>query len=220
VEEPGAWYIPPALRQQLLEALSAPPLQGEKGAKMTYEEFLAWADEDTLAEWVNGEVVMTSPASSRHQDVTDFLTSILRSFVEQHDLGIVRSAPFQIKLEHGREPDLFFLAQAHLERLKENHVAGPPDLVVEIVSPESVARDRGEKFDEYARGGVPEYWLIDPQVRWAAFYWLDEQGLYQPAFTGSSGVFHSRAVPGFWLEVGWLWQPPRVVQALRELQVI
>jgi Uma2 family endonuclease len=137
---------------------------------MTYEEFLAWADEDTLAEWVDGEAVMSSPASRRHQSIAGFLTSVMRIFVEQRELGVILSAPFQMKLEHGREPDLLFVASENLERLKESYLDGPADLVVEIVSPESAGRDRGEKFYEYARGGVPEYWLIDPQLEWVEFY--------------------------------------------------
>ncbi len=145
----------PDLRLRLQQAIGKIPAQHSQ--KMTYEEFLAWADEDTLAEWVDGEVMMTSPASYRHQDTADFLVSVLRPFVEIHQLGIVCSAPFQMKLEHGREPDLLFVAQEHLGRLKETYLDGPADLVVEIVSPESVARDRGDKFYEYSRGGVPEY---------------------------------------------------------------
>jgi len=44
--------------------------------KMTYEEFLAWADEDTHAEWIDGEVIFLSPASNRHQDLAEFLISL------------------------------------------------------------------------------------------------------------------------------------------------
>jgi len=210
--------ISPELRDQLLEVLLAAPPNGT--TKMSYEEFLARADEDTLAEWVNGEMIMTSPASRNHQNVADFLTSVLRAYVEQHEAGMVLSAPFQVKLEQGREPDLHFVAREHQERLLENRVEGAPDLVVEIVSPESVGRDRGEKFAEYERGGVPEYWLVDPQVRWVAVYNLDATGCYQPTFTGTAGVFHSQVVKGLWLRAEWLWQPPRVVQVLRELQLV
>ncbi len=199
------------LRRRLLEVLLSP----SEPRKMTYEEFLAWADEDTLAEWVaspgeeTGEAVMYSPASKRHQSIADFLVSVMRVFVEQHDLGIILSAPFQMKLERGREPDLLFVAHEHLDRLKETYLDGPADLVVEIVSPgpDGVERDRGKKFYEYACGGVPEYWLIDPQAGWAEFYRL-EAGHYRPAFSGDKGVYHSEALPGFWLRVEWLWQEP------------
>ena len=192
------------LRSRLLEVLVAPPAP----RKMAYEEFLAWANEDTLAEWVDGEVVMYSPASDRHQDLARFLTSVLGIYVETHSLGVIRPAPFQMKLERGREPDLLFVASGHLARLKETYLDGPADLVVEIISPESVARDRGTKFYEYAQGGVREYWLIDPRVEWIEFYRLGEAGFYETVFSGREGVYHSEVLPDFWLRVEWLWQKP------------
>ncbi len=193
--------------------------------KMTYEAFLAWADEDTLAEWIalpgtdKGEIVMTSPASNKHQDLVRFLVSILGIYVEQKQIGIVRPAPFQMKLEHGREPDLLYVAQAHLDRVKPTYLDGPADLVVEIISPESIARDRGEKYYEYARGGVPEYWLIDPQAEWCEFYQLKEGHHYQLAMEGNAGEYHSAVLTGFWLKIEWLWQTPlppvlKIAQAL------
>jgi Uma2 family endonuclease len=198
-----------SLRRQLLELLLAPvEPRAMTRQLMTYEEFLAWADEDTLAEWVDGEVVMYSPASERHQDISGFLESVLRSFVEVRQLGIVRGAPFQMKLaQSGREPDLLFVAQTNLERLKENYLDGPADLVVEIVSPESAGRDRGDKFYEYVQSGVPEYWLIDPQTEWAEFYQLEEEH-YRLAFSGKEGEYYALVLPGFKLRVEWLWQEP------------
>ena len=201
--EPGV--SPEELRRRVLETVQP----GNRPRRMTYEEFLAWADEDTCAEWVNGEVVMHSPASDRHQDISDFLTSVLRAFVETRRLGIIRSAPFQMRLAHsGREPDLLYLAYEHLERRKGTYLDGPADLVVEIMSPESAARDRGEKFYEYAEAGIPEYWLIDPDAQWAEFYRLGEFGLYEPVLTGREGLYRSEAVPDFWLRVEWLWEDP------------
>ena len=191
------------LRRRLLEVLLMPL----ERPRMTYEEFLAWADEDTLAEWVNGEVVMYSPASKRHQNIADFLLKVMGTYVESHDLGMVISAPFQMKLERGREPDLLFVASEHLTRLEETYLDGPADLVVEIVSPESVGRDRGEKLYEYARGGVLEYWLIDLQMEWADFYRLEGER-YRRVFSGEEGEYHALTLPGFWLRVEWLWQEP------------
>ena len=176
---------------------------------MTYEEFLEWADEDTLAEWVDGEVVMYSPASGRHQDIVLFLGFVLGFYTRIRGLGIVRLAPFQMKLKRsGREPDLLFVARENLHRLKGTYLDGPADLVVEVVSPESVIRDKGEKFYEYQEAGIPEYWLIDPDRERAEFYRLGEDGLYRVAFAGREGVFRSEVLPGFWLRVEWLWQEP------------
>jgi Uma2 family endonuclease len=207
-----------ALRRRLLDVLLSPA----EPPRMSYEEFLQWADEDTLAEWVDGEVIMMSPASNRHQDIAGFLESVLRSFVETRQLGIVRGAPFQMRLERsGREPDLLFVANEHLNRLKETYLDGPADLAVEITSPESAGRDRGDKFYEYAQGGVPEYWLIDPQTKWAEFHQLEGER-YRLVFSGREGKFHSQALPGFWLRVEWLWEEPlpHVLDTLRELGVI
>ncbi len=196
------------LRHRLLDALLAPA----EPPRMTYEEFLAWAGEDTLAEWIAleggvGKVMMYSPASKRHQQLASFLERVLGMFVEQRDLGVVLVTPFQMKLEHGREPDLLFVAREHLGRLKETYLDGPADLVVEIVSPESEGRDRGEKFYEYARGGVSEYWLIDPQIQWADFYQLEGER-YRTVFSGEEGEYHALVLPDFRLRVEWLWQEP------------
>lgn len=205
------------LRRRLLAAL----LEPTQPRPMTYEEFLAWADEDTLAEWVDGEVVMTSPASKLHQAISGFLYTVLSIYGESKGLGMVFPPPFQMKLEKsGREPDLLFVASTHLDRLRETYLDGPADLVVEIVSPESVGRDRGEKFYEYEQAGIPEYWLIDPQREEAEFYQLDERGHYRLIWPDAEGIYRSKILEGFWLRVDWLWQPPRVLEALRELHLI
>jgi len=219
-ESPRPWPARPAgwdddLRRRVIEMLLEPERR-----KMTYEEFLAWADEDTLAEWVNGKVVMNSPASRQHQGIMDFLVKVIGIYVEAHDLGTVISAPFQMKLEQGREPDVLFVAREHLERLKEIFLDGPADLVVEIASPDSLERDRGAKFYEYERAGIPEYWLIDPLRQRVEFYQLDAEGRYRLVEPDAQGVYRSAILPGLRLRVEWLWHTPPVLQVLRELQVI
>jgi len=179
--------------------------------KMTYQEFLVWADEDTLAEWVDGEVILTLPASRQHQETSNFLNILLSFYVSVRNLGRVLLSPFQVKLGPdlpGREPDVLFVAREHLDRLKDTFLDGPADLIIEIISPESQQRDRGAKFYEYEAAGVSEYWLIDPQRRQAEFHQLGEDGFYHPVLSDAEGVYRSAVLPGFWLRVGWLWQDP------------
>jgi Uma2 family endonuclease len=202
----NGWIIPLELRQQLLLALQedeAPP------PKMSYEEFLAWADENAHAEWVDGKVILMSPASSIHQELVGFLYELLRMFVRFRQLGRVYVAPFQMKLPQssGREPDLIFIKRENLSRLKNTYLDGPADLVVEIISPESIGRDRGDKFYEYEAGGVPEYWLLDPIRERAEFYQLDENGIYELVRL-DDGIYRSQQLPGFWLDPAWVWQDP------------
>lgn len=151
---------------------------------------------------------MSSPASLVHQDLVRFLSSILNIYTETRGLGVVYPAPFQMKLENGREPDIVFVRRDHLQRLQPTYLDGPADLVVEIISPESIGRDRGEKFYEYEAGGIPEYWLIDPLRKWAEFYQLNSENRYNIAFSGKEGIYHSIMIQDFWLRVEWLWQEP------------
>jgi Uma2 family endonuclease len=203
---------------------SAPPMV-ESPRKITYEEFLAWCDEDTLAEWVDGEVVMGSPASQRHQTVSDFLLRVFGDYAEQRDIGRVISDPFQMKTGSdlpGREPDILFVARENLHRLKDIYLDGPADLVVEVVSPESRRRDRGEKLAEYEMGGVREYWIVDPEKQQADLFVLGADGRYERQRADAQGVYHSTLLPGLWLQIDWLWQdpPPKVLDVLRHLGVV
>lgn len=176
---------------------------------ITYDAFLDAADEDTLAEWVAGTIVMTSPASLRHQEVGAFLQRILATFVDVHAIGSVVMPPFQMKLPRsGREPDVIFVATVHLDRFTPTYLDGPADLVVEIISPESTRRDRVTKFAEYQDAAIPEYWLIDPHAEQAQFNRLNAEGRYEHIPPDSDGIYRSEVVPGFWLREAWLWQQP------------
>ena len=135
-------------------------------ADTSYAEFLDWCDEDTRAEWVDGEVIIESPASLVHQTLVGFLLSILRTYAEQRELGQVIAAPFQMKTGPelpGREPDLLFVTRENLSRLEGVYLDGPADLAIEVVTSGSRLRDRGEKLAEYEMGGVREYWVLDPE---------------------------------------------------------
>jgi|SRR5579884_1491899 len=190
---------------------------------ISYEEFLAIADDDRPAEWVNGKVVHMAPVSDEHNALTYFLIRFIGEFVETYQVGVIRHEPFQMKTGpslSGREPDIFFVANENLSRLKKNHMDGPADLVVEIVSPESQERDRVEKYQEYQQGGVREYWLIDPERQEAIFYRRNAQGTYEPGPIREDGIYESAVLPGLRLRVSWLWQHPlpTLRSALAELE--
>ena len=180
--------------------------------KMAYEDFLAWAlKQEGHFEWVNEEVIVYMSVSPLHQDVVVFLTKLLGLFVDLFGLGKISGGPAQVKLPggSGREPDVFFLAQAHLTRVSGNHVDGPVDLAIEVISDDSVTTDRDDKFYEYEAAGIPEYWIIDPRPsrRRAYFYQLTEKGVYRHIEPEGDGIYHSRALPGFWLKAEWVIGP-------------
>jgi Uma2 family endonuclease len=181
--------------------------------KITYKEFLDWADEDTHAEWVNGDVFIFEPVSNFHQNVIEFLFVQMNLFVGLLDLGKVRVLPFQMRLENsGREPDIMFIYHEQLGRLTEDYLDGPADLVVEVVSPDTVRRDREEKFREYRVAGVTEYWIIDPlpEKRRADFYYLDANGDFVLIATEDEEQVFSKVLKGFWIRPSWLWQTEEI----------
>ena len=185
----------------------------EQVFRMSYEEFVAQIDESAHAEWINGEAIVFMSPKARHQGLSNLLGTAITIFVEWFGLGIVRAAAFEMRAMPGgpvREPDLLFVARDHLDRITEDGLAGPADLVIEIISDESLRRDRADKFYEYQEAGIPEYWLFDPRPRLqrADFYRLTESGIYQPIVPDTAGRYHSAVLPGFWLDPAWLWQEP------------
>ncbi|HEX6385593.1 MAG TPA: Uma2 family endonuclease [Anaerolineae bacterium] len=177
--------------------------------KMSYEEFLEWADEDTHAEWVDGEVIVFMPAKDFHQSTMGFLYTLLDLFVRLFDLGKLRLPPFEMRLEHSaREPDILFIQKENLNQLTEHRLEGPANLVVEIISDDSVQRDRRDKFKEYREAGILEYWIIDPRPgkQRADFFYLDESGDYALFATEDDDKVASKVLSGFWLRPAWLWQ--------------
>jgi Uma2 family endonuclease len=178
---------------------------------MRYEDFLALPIDNSHVEWVDGILVVLGPHSARHQQLVTFLASFLNIYVAIRNFGHVLILPYQMRLHQpprGREPDILFIAEANLGRITELYLDGPADLVVEIISPESNERDRGEKFYEYEMAGVREYWMIDPDRQQAEFYQLDEQGRYKLALGGDAGEYRSFVIPGLTIHVEWLWQEP------------
>lgn len=177
---------------------------------MTYKSFLR-AYEGRHAEWVDGEAILMTPATWSHQEIVMFLSGILGLYLRRRPVGKICLAPYQMRLasaKSGREPDLLFVASEHLARAKDSHLEGPADVAVEVISPESRKRDTREKFEEYERAGVREYWLIDPKRRKAEFFAISAGGRYAPIAPGAAGELRSRAIEGFWLDPLWLWERP------------
>ena len=175
---------------------------------MTYEEYLCAPDIPEHTEWVKGEVVEMMSVSKAHAEVHGFLLQRLWAFLAGERLARVYFDPFQMRVApdaNGRAPDIIVVLNQHRSRVGDKFVDGPADIVVEIVSPGTEAVDRGDKFYEYERGGVPEYWIIDPVRQLAEFYVRDSHGFFRSANVPPEGDFDSTVLPGFRLRVEDLW---------------
>ncbi len=199
------------------------PTHAPPKTKMTFDEFLEWCDEDTWAEWVDDEAHFLPHVTTRHQELLGFLMCVLGGYIEKKEVGKMLHLGYMMYLPtapSARFPDILFVRREHHDRFQENFCDGTADLAIEIVTPDSVALDRGVKFVEYERSGVKEYWLIDPIRRIAEFNVLNAAGKYQSIRPDARGVYRSQVVDGFWLRVEWLWQEPLPLEedVLREIR--
>lgn len=200
-------------------APTAPDRRRITRVRMSYEEYLALPDDGRRVEWADGEIIRHMPTTPLHQNVVIFLIRLLSGFVDRLNLGHLLAAPVEIKLwpdGPSREPDVLFIGRDRIAQLTTRRFEGAPNLVVEVVSPGSVTIDRVDKFLEYERAGVGEYWIIDPRPhqQQADFYVRGDEGRFAAAPLDDEGGFASAVLPGFRLNVAWLW-PPELPDAER-----
>lgn len=162
-------------------------------------------------ELVGGVVIKMSPAGLIHNTIQNYLYMLLSAYFTLRPIGRVISQPFTQRLpnvEPKREPDLLVILNSNPHVLRETYMDGPADICIEIVSPDSIDRDRGIKFQEYETGGVPEYWILDPIHREPLFYHLNDGGLYVPQSLDGDGNYQPPTLPDLMLHIPTLWNDP------------
>jgi Uma2 family endonuclease len=148
--------------------------------RLTYEDYLELPADGKRHELIDGDLYVTPAPTSRHQAVLRNLLRILGTFVHQTRRGALFPSPLDVVLSPNDvvQPDLLFVAADRLRLITDTHVAGAPDLAVEIFSPSSRRTDARTKLRLYERYGVREYWLVDPELETIAVYRLDG-GVYR-----------------------------------------
>jgi Uma2 family endonuclease len=147
------------------EAQAKPAVVIQPGAKIyTVDDYLALTDEYPRYELLDGELIEMVSPTSRHQRILLNLYRRLDDHVRTQHLGEIFLAPLDVILARRVvvQPDLIFIAEARRKELIQEPIVGAPDLVIEILSPTSSQRDLNQKRKLYARHGVQEYWIVDP----------------------------------------------------------
>jgi Uma2 family endonuclease len=152
------------------------PLVREKDT-YTYADYLEWG-EDLRAEIIGGQVYMMSTPLTVHQRISGELFFLLKSFLRGKPCEVF-AAPFGVRLfpqadlgdDTVVEPDIVVVCDP--SKLDERGCNGPPDLIIEILSPSTAQRDRLIKFNRYLEAGVREYWIVDPDTRSVQVHILD-----------------------------------------------
>ena len=166
--------------------------------KLTYEDY-AKTPEGERWELIDGELIMPPSPKEAHQSVQGDLGAPMHLFARENDLGKVYFAPFDVVLSDTDtvQPDLLFVAKERMHIITDDNIQGAPDLVVEIRSPSTARRDWTVKRELYARHGVKEYWLVDPEAATVAVLLLDGGELKVAGVYGEGDTLTSTTLEGF-----------------------
>lgn len=169
-------------------------------------------------EFIEGEVVLHSPARNRHLDVTTRIATLLAAFTNVRELGEVKIEKcLCVFPRNDYEPDVVFFGREKATGLQRDTMKFPiPDLAVEVLSEITEARDRGVKFQDYEAHGVQEYWIVDADAQVMEQYVLSGSR-YELQMKSSTGILVSTAVSGFRVELAAFFDAKANTAALRSL---
>jgi Uma2 family endonuclease len=175
---------------------------------VTEGDFDCWTDEDTRAELLDGEMIIHPPATLRHDGLGGFLSSLMRLYAEAKGLGKVLGPNSIIHLATSRKfaPDILFIRQERVPLPLTKEFQGAADLVVEVLSESTRRYDLGEKRRMYHEAGITELWFVDEAQQQLIIDLKEGTGYRQEVVRAGRG--ESAVLPGFWVEVAWLWQEP------------
>jgi Uma2 family endonuclease len=155
----------------------------DRGMKLTYDDFLLFPDDGMRHELIDGEHYVTPSPNTKHQRVSGNLHFFIRAWLEDHPVGQVFYAPFDVVFSRFDvvEPDLLYLSNERVaEVVTAQHVTGAPDIVIEIGSPGTRRRDEIIKRRLYERSGVAEYWVVDPDLDVVRVYRREAESFSRP----------------------------------------
>ncbi len=171
------------------------------GQSATVREFERLSDDGFRYELDDG-ILRVSPSPSTHHDlIVSFLCGEMYAFLKTRPLGTLFTSEYDVHLAPRRvyKPDVKFVARTNRGIIGKQRIHGPPDLVIEVVSPNDPDRDWRTKFDAYERAGVREYWLIDAESLAATFYLHDGKRFVKQPVRGTR--YASTVIDGFRLDL-------------------
>ena len=170
--------------------------------KLTYESYLKTPDDERY-ELLDGMLVMEPAPLTTHQYVLGNLHHAVRSFLDEHNLGEVYISPTDVVLSDTNvmQPDLLFVSAERAHIVTRENIQGAPELVVEVLSPSTAERDKTLKLDLYARHGVKEYWLVDPNAKTVMVLLLGEHGFEAVGTYEEGQTLTSPTLAGFSLNL-------------------
>jgi len=176
----------------------------------TYEDYLRLPDDGRRYEIIEGVLYVINAPNFDHQQAVLQIAVALELWVRAQDAGVVLTAPFEVHLPgiaKPVQPDVLFIIAERRPTPGAKFFEGPPDLVVEVLSSNTIRTDRTVKFSAYERAGVREYWLVDPKARSVEVYTLIEGEFALLGQFGPGEQAQSKVLAGLEVEVDRLFSP-------------
>ncbi|MEO8271923.1 MAG: Uma2 family endonuclease [Aureliella sp.] len=210
--------LKPLLHSPQLPTLVHRLAQQLTSERMTRQRFYEEMTPDQKIEFIEGTVILHSPAKNRQLDVTLLTAKLLHTFVGIHRLGTVKSEKcLCVFPRNDYEPDVVFFGPEKAATLTPETMKFPtPDLAVEVLSSSTQHRDRGVKFEDFAINGVGEYWIIDTLTQTVEQYVLVDSE-YELRVKSSSGRTRSVVIAGLELEIESMFDDQRNLDVLRTI---
>ena len=177
--------------------------------KYSYADLMKWPEQPRY-ELIEGDPVMMSPPKRRHEKVSRKLYFAIGRYLEGKTCEVY-DAPFGVRLFAAKQdsaekidtlviPDISVICDR--EKLDDDGCKGAPDMITEILSPSTSRYDRFIKFDLYARAGVKEYWIVDPEKKTVAVHLLDEGRYGSPIIYTQSAKVKIEVLDDCWIDLG------------------
>lgn len=166
---------------------------------LTADDLRALPDDGNRYEIIGGQLIVSPSPSTRHQQILLELASALRAHLLSHRIGQVFVAPLDVRLSvvDVVQPDLLVIMNDRTSIIAEQGISGPPDLVIEILSPSSLTTDFLHKSKLYEQHGVREYWIVNPESETVSVQTLEDDHFVIAAQLGREDTLTSAVLVGF-----------------------
>ncbi len=188
----------------LVISTEAPAVPGPPQGRWTYADWEALPDDGYIYEVIDGALYMTTAPGTFHQWIVISLVQYLAIPAKAQGLGYAFTSPIGVLMPgcDPVQPDFVFVRQSNASIIYDRRIRGVPDLIIEILSPNSAIYDTQVKMQAYAHASVPEYAIIDPRTHTLDYYRLQAPGQYESAqhFSGSDEIRFD-CLPGVMLRI-------------------
>lgn len=181
-----------------LEVARLFPRQG----KWTEKDYFSLPETNSIVELSEGRLIITPSPTDQHQSILLNLIFLIGNYVRTNNLGIVRFSPLDVWLYEGtvRQPDIVFMSNEHKNRITDKRW-NIPDLVIEVLSEGTAKVDKEDKYREYQKAGVSEYWIVDPFKQTIEVFALENGAYTLLGRWGAGEIAHSKLLAGFQVAV-------------------